>query len=245
MAPRKGSEVSLNRRRGGDGLSARFPRSFESRVASQRRPLDRERLRSARSSKPLGKDWHDKISRYAKFCRRRATLAGALFTRGARCPRAALPATQPASFLDGIHRQTSLTSTVPDNGDQNPVCDRRRAGLRRNDPEGRCARHQFQRRRQSAGDSARPSSTTIRRPRSSRPSRALPRNLAGCPGGVGLSTAMAVLKSGWVIVGSAPSADGTTGTKGAGCLIVLDCQRQGRRASSPATRSTCRGATWR
>ena len=30
------------------------------------------------------------------------------------------PATQPASFLDGIHRQTTLTSTVPDNGDQNP-----------------------------------------------------------------------------------------------------------------------------
>ena len=51
---------------------------------------------------------------------------------------------------------------------------------------------------------------------------ALPRNLAGCPGGVGLSTAMTMLKSGWVIVGSAPSADGTTETKGAGCLIVLD-----------------------
>ncbi len=51
---------------------------------------------------------------------------------------------------------------------------------------------------------------------------ALPRDLAGCPGGVGLSTAMTMLKSGWVIVGSAPSADGTTGTRGAGCLIVLD-----------------------
>ena len=33
---------------------------------------------------------------------------------------------------------------------------------------------------------------------------------------------MTMLKSGWVIVGSAPSADGTTETKGAGCLIVLD-----------------------
>ena len=38
----------------------------------------------------------------------------------------------------------------------------------------------------------------------------LPRNLAGCPGGIGLTTAMTMLKSGWVIVGSAPSADGTT-----------------------------------
>jgi hypothetical protein len=33
---------------------------------------------------------------------------------------------------------------------------------------------------------------------------------------------MAVLKSGWVIVGSAPSSDGTTKTLGAGCLIILD-----------------------
>jgi DNA-binding beta-propeller fold protein YncE len=33
---------------------------------------------------------------------------------------------------------------------------------------------------------------------------------------------MTMLKSGWVIVGSAPSADGTTATKGPGCLIVLD-----------------------
>ncbi|MGH7114067.1 MAG: hypothetical protein ACREE9_06185 [Stellaceae bacterium] len=33
----------------------------------------------------------------------------------------------------------------------------------------------------------------------------LPQNLAQCPGGVGLSTAMTVLKSGWVIVGSTPA----------------------------------------
>ncbi len=33
---------------------------------------------------------------------------------------------------------------------------------------------------------------------------------------------MAVLKSGWVIVGSTPSTDGTTATKGAGCLLVFD-----------------------
>ena len=42
----------------------------------------------------------------------------------------------------------------------------------------------------------------------------LPRNLAGCPAGIGLTTAMTMLKSGWVIVGSAPSADGTTRTSG-------------------------------
>ncbi len=35
---------------------------------------------------------------------------------------------------------------------------------------------------------------------------------------------MTMLKSGWVIVGSLPSQDGTTRTKGQGCLIVLDSQ---------------------
>jgi len=50
----------------------------------------------------------------------------------------------------------------------------------------------------------------------------LPQNFAQCPGGVGLTTAMTMLKSGWVIVGSTPSTDGTTATKGAGCLIVFD-----------------------
>lgn len=52
---------------------------------------------------------------------------------------------------------------------------------------------------------------------------ALPRGQS-CPGGVGLTTALAILPGGWVVVGSLP-----TGAKGAlpavnplGCLIVLD-----------------------
>jgi hypothetical protein len=50
-----------------------------------------------------------------------------------------------------------------------------------------------------------------------------PTTLPGaCPGGVGLSTALVVLRSGWVIAGSLPTKDGTIGTVGAGCLIVLD-----------------------
>lgn len=52
----------------------------------------------------------------------------------------------------------------------------------------------------------------------------LPKKLDGCPGGVGLSTAMVMLKSGWVIVGSTPSTNGTTATKGEGCLIIVDNQ---------------------
>lgn len=43
-----------------------------------------------------------------------------------------------------------------------------------------------------------------------------------CPGGIGLTTALAVLRTGWVIVGSLPTTDGTSATAKAGCLIVLD-----------------------
>ena len=50
----------------------------------------------------------------------------------------------------------------------------------------------------------------------------VPKNLPSCPGGVGLTTAMSMLKSGYVIVGSLPSTDGTFKTTGPGCLIVFD-----------------------
>lgn len=50
-----------------------------------------------------------------------------------------------------------------------------------------------------------------------------PNNLPGpCPGGVGLSTALVALRSGWVIVGSVPTTDGTSATVQAGCLLVLN-----------------------
>jgi len=43
-----------------------------------------------------------------------------------------------------------------------------------------------------------------------------------CPGGIGLTTALAVLKRGWVIVGSLPTTGTTPTLSGAGCLIILD-----------------------
>ncbi len=43
-----------------------------------------------------------------------------------------------------------------------------------------------------------------------------------CPGGVGLTTALAVTHAGWVIVGSLPTTDGSAATAKAGCLIVLN-----------------------
>jgi len=45
-------------------------------------------------------------------------------------------------------------------------------------------------------------------------------SVPACTGGVGLTTALSVLSSGWVIVGSLPT--DASGTPQAGCLIVLD-----------------------
>jgi hypothetical protein len=50
-----------------------------------------------------------------------------------------------------------------------------------------------------------------------------PATLPGpCPGGVGLTTALALLPQGYVVVGSLPTTNGMSATAQAGCLIVLD-----------------------
>src|SRR5579864_9529067 len=47
-----------------------------------------------------------------------------------------------------------------------------------------------------------------------------------CPGGVGLTTALVALRSGFVIVGSLPTKDGMAATAQAGCLIILNSSGQ-------------------
>ena len=152
---------------------------------------------------------------------RRVLALGAWVAMAVIMPQPALPAAQPASFLDGIHRQTTLSSTVPDNGDQNPyaivVAPVSAGSVQKDD----VLITNFN----DAGNLQGLGTTIVNyNPTTKKLTTfaALPRDLRGCPGGVGLSTAMTMLKTGWVIVGSAPSADGTTATRGAGCLIVLD-----------------------
>src|SRR5271156_919548 len=152
---------------------------------------------------------------------RRATLLSVLIASAALAPQAAAPATQPASFLDSVHRQTVLSTTVPENGDQNPYAIVVAPG-----PAGSIQKDDVLVDNFNNDGNLQGLGTTIvdYNPTTKKLATfaSLPRNLAGCPGGVGLSTAMTMLKTGWVIVGSAPSSDGTTGTRGAGCLIVLD-----------------------
>lgn len=71
-----------------------------------------------------------------------------------------------------------------------------------------------------------------------------------CPDGIGLTTALVVLRSGWVIVGSLPTSDGTSATAMAGCLLVLD--RHGKAVESiggdtingPWDMTAVEGDTW-
>ncbi len=150
---------------------------------------------------------------------RRAAFLTALAV--ALTPCAAAIAAQPKSFLDSIHRQTTLSTTVPENGDQNPyaiVVAPVSAGVIQKD-DVLITNFNNDGNLQGLGTTIVAYNPTTKKLTTF---ASLPRTLAGCPGGVGLTTAMTMLKSGWVIVGSAPSADGTTRTKGAGCLIVLD-----------------------
>lgn len=134
-------------------------------------------------------------------------------------------ADQPHGFLETVHKHVTLTSTVPDNGDQNPyaiVVAPVAAGKVQKD-DVLIDNFNDLSNLQGLG------STIVDYNPSSRTTTlfaTLPRHLARCPGGVGLTTAMTMLKSGWVIVGSTPSNDGTTATKGAGCLLVLDANGQ-------------------
>jgi len=124
-------------------------------------------------------------------------------------------------YLETVHRHVTLTSTIADNGDTNPyalVVAPVSAGKIH---AGDVLVDNFNNLSNLQG-----TGTTIVdfNPATRRLSSfaSLPRQLPGCPGGVGLTTAMTMLQSGWVIVGSTPSTDGTTKTKGPGGLIVLD-----------------------
>jgi hypothetical protein len=134
-------------------------------------------------------------------------------------------AAEPKGFLEGIKRHSILASTVPENGDQNPyavVVAPVSAGIIQKD-DVLITNFNNSTNLQGLGTTIVDYNPTTRKLVTF---AKLPRNLAQCPGGVGLTTAMIMLKSGWVIVGSAPSTDGTTNTRGDGCLIVLDAHGQ-------------------
>ena len=140
---------------------------------------------------------------------------------GAILPVRAANAEGEAGFLETVKKHVTLTSTVADNGDQNPyavVIAPVSAGTIQ---KGDVLIDNFNNLSNLQGLG----STIIDFDPATKKTRLfaeIPRNTPQCPGGIGLTTAMTMLKTGWVIVGSTPSQDGTTRTKGDGCLLVLD-----------------------
>jgi hypothetical protein len=130
---------------------------------------------------------------------------------------------EPQGFLETLHKHTTLINTVPSNGDQNPYALVVAPVTTGTVKQGDVLVGNFN----NAANLQGTGSTIVNYHPDTKQMTVfatVPRDLKECPGGIGLSTAMTMLKSGWVIVGSTPSNDGTTDTKGAGCLIVLDNQ---------------------
>jgi hypothetical protein len=126
------------------------------------------------------------------------------------------------SFIGGLTKVTTLGSTVPFNGDVNPY------GM---------ALVSQSRGRLVAGDvlvsnfndaaNAQGTGTTIVQmtPHGGRSifAHVTSSDVSGtCTGGVGLTTALAILQNRWVVVGSLPTSNGMSATAKAGCLIILD-----------------------
>jgi hypothetical protein len=125
-------------------------------------------------------------------------------------------------FLNRFNTVTSLTTTVPGNGDVNPYgivfAPRSIGRLTRGD----ILVSNFNNSMNAQGtgttiDEITPGGTlklfaTVNAARLPGP----------CPGGIGLTTALVALRDGYVVVGSLPTTDGTSATAKAGCLLVIN-----------------------
>jgi hypothetical protein len=161
------------------------------------------------------------------YSRHRVTLAaaagavGALLVAGvAVAPAAGASAT--ASFVGGFKTIATVASTVPKNGDVNPygvaVVTRSKDRLHRGD----VLVSNFNDKANTQG-----TGTTIVEVAPNRSVRVFAQinaaHLPGaCPGGIGLTTALAILGNDWVVVGSLPTNAGNPATAKAGCLLVLN-----------------------
>ena len=138
---------------------------------------------------------------------------------------AAAPAAQAdssGSFIGQFHKLTTIASTVPSNGDVNPYGVAVVRSSKGSLVKGNVLISNFNNSKNLQG-----TGTTIvqvsPRGKVSVFAQIVASKLPGsCPGGVGLTTALEILRGGWVVVGSLPTRNGMAATAKAGCLIVLD-----------------------
>jgi hypothetical protein len=128
------------------------------------------------------------------------------------------------SFVGGMNSITQVASTVPRNGDLNPygvaVVTQSKDRLHK----GEILISNFNSKANTQG-----TGTTIvetGRDHSIRTfAHIVHSGLPGaCPGGIGLTTALAILPGDWVVVGSLPTTGGDPATSKAGCLLVLNAE---------------------
>jgi len=158
-----------------------------------------------------------------RFVARASLLAGALALATAALGSSGAGAAgghgQP--YLSRFKTVTNVSSTVPGNGDLNPYgivnVPRTEGALVRGDALG----SNF-----NAASNLQGTGTTIVQVSPSG-QQTLFAQLSGplpgkCPGGVGLTTALTILRGGFVVVGSLPVTDAGMGSPEAGCIIVLN-----------------------
>jgi hypothetical protein len=155
-------------------------------------------------------------------------VAGLLSVAAAAAVAGVLPAaagtSAGGSFIGGLHGVSTVASTVPATGDVNPygvaVIPRSRGDL----TAGDVLVSNFNNAPTAAapgGEQGRGTTIVEVSPGGQQKLFAtIPAN--SVRGGVGLTTALVALRSGWVIVGSLPTADGTSATTKPGELFVLD-----------------------
>ncbi|MFE4976620.1 hypothetical protein ACFRAR_31525 [Kitasatospora sp. NPDC056651] len=151
-----------------------------------------------------------------------STLATAVLTIGLTAAASSAHAARPGPFLDRLNTVSAVASTVPGNGDVNPY-----GVFTIRESTGELHRGNVLVSNFNDSANLQGLGTTLVQitPDGTTTTFATidPAHLPGpCPGGVGLTTALTVLPGGWVVVGSLPTADGTSATAQAGCLLVLD-----------------------
>jgi hypothetical protein len=149
--------------------------------------------------------------------------AGAITTAGLMAvPGAQAQPASPHSYLSHFHHLRTIASTVPANGDVNPygMFVVRQSTGRLHAGDVLISNFNNKKNEQGTGHTIVQISPGGHR---SLFARIKTSAVAGrCPGGVGLTTALEVLRGGWVVVGSTPSSNGMAATAKAGCLIVLN-----------------------
>jgi hypothetical protein len=145
---------------------------------------------------------------------------------GASSPKPTRPAQPITSFLGHLHGRVQVASTVPANGDVNPygVAVVAASGGLLTAGDILVSNFNDKANVQGTGTTLVEVSPAGHVTLFANVSK-LPAG-QGCPGGIGLTTALGILPGGWVVVGSLPTTAGGAlpGLNPAGCLIVLNDQ---------------------